>query len=210
MPDHALDTFIPLSVPHIRGNEWQYVKECLDTEWVSTVGSFVMRFEEEFAALVGAKHAVACASGSAALHIALLLVGVKPGELVLAPTLTFIASVNAIRYCGAFPIFFDADDYYNIDVEQVLNFLHEDCNQSGEDLIHRKSGRRIAAALPVHVFGNAAALQPLIDVCKTLRLPIVEDAAESIGTRYHEHAGPNVREAHRDHRHHRLLLLQRQ
>src|ERR1700752_2886756 len=95
---------IPLSVPNIAGNEWKYVKDCLDTGWVSSVGSYVTRFEEMIAAYTGSAYAVACVNGTNALHIALMLVGVKPGDLVIVPNITFIASVNAIRYCGANPV----------------------------------------------------------------------------------------------------------
>jgi len=189
-------TFIPLCVPHLRGKEWRYLKECLDTEWVSTVGSFVQRFEDDFATFIGAKYAVACASGSAALHIALMLAGVRPGDIVLVPTLTFIAPVNTIRYCGAFPLFLDADEHYNLDIDQTLRFFQGECDQNGADLIYRKTGQRIAGIIPVHVFGNAANLEPLVQICKTFGLPIIEDATESLGTRYLDNAGAHVGNKH--------------
>lgn len=179
-----MSEFIPLSVPHIRAGEMKYVNECLESEWVSSAGPFVDRFEKEFAAYVGAPFAVACASGTAALHVSLLLAGVKPGELVLAPTLTFIASVNAVHYCGAEPFFFDADEHYNIDGAQVALFLRQDCERRGDGVFHRRSGKRVAALMPVHVFGNAVNLEPLLEVCEELGIPVVEDAAESLGTRY--------------------------
>jgi perosamine synthetase len=176
--------YIPLCVPHIRGNEWAYVKECLDSEWVSSVGLFVDRFEAEFARYVGSDRAVACASGTAALHVALLLAGVKPRDLVLAPTLTFVATVNAIRYCGADPLFFDADEHYNIAAPQVAAFLQEDTLKKNGALYHRKSGRHISTLLLTHVFGNAVDLEPLLSLCEEFGLPLVEDATESLGTRY--------------------------
>jgi perosamine synthetase len=179
-----MSEFIPLSVPHIRAGEMAYVKECLESEWVSSAGPFVDRFEKEFAAYVGAPFAVACSSGTAALHVALELAGVKRGDLVLVPTLTFIASVNAISYCGADPYFFDCDEHYNLDVAQVTQFLARDCEQREEGVYHVASGRRVAAVLPVHVFGNAVNLEPLLEACEPLSLPVVEDAAESLGTRY--------------------------
>ncbi len=178
-----MSEFIPLSVPSLRGNEWKYVKECLDGEWVSSAGPFVDRFEKEFAQYVGARHAVACASGTAALHVSLLLAGVQPGDEVLVPTLTFIASVNVIRYCGAHPVFFDADDFYNLQSPQVETFLRG-CEQTAQGLRNPKTGRRVAALLPVHVFGNAVDLVALERLCAQLGLPIVEDAAESLGSRY--------------------------
>ncbi len=183
------DGFIPLSVPHIRGHELEYVRACIESEWVSSAGPFVDRFEKEFAAYVGATHAVACASGTAALHVSLLLAGVKPGELVLAPALTFIASINAVRYCGADPVFFDCDEHYNLDGSQVAHFLRHQCQRRGDSWIHATSGRRVAAILPVHIFGNAVNLEPLLDVAEEFSLPVVEDAAESLGTRYLAKAG---------------------
>jgi perosamine synthetase len=173
------EEFIPLSVPHIRGKEWDYVKECLDGEWVSSAGPFVDRFEREFAAYVGSRHAVACSSGTAALHVALLLAGVKPGDAVLVPTLTFIASVNAIRYCGAEPVFLDCDENYNLEPMEALELLKNGCS----------GGRRIAAILPVHVFGNAVFLEPILEAARELNVPVIEDAAESLGTRYLPTAG---------------------
>jgi perosamine synthetase len=184
--------FIPLSVPHISGNEWDYVKECLDGEWVSSAGPFVDRFEREFAAYVGSKFAVACSSGSAALHVSLLLAGVKPGDLVLVPSLTFIASVNAIHYCGAEPVFFDCDEHYNLDAGQVEEFLRSSCRSGAGGLTHKKSGRRVSAILPVHVFGNAVNLESFLSVAQELNLPVVEDAAESLGTRYKTNSGPQT------------------
>ncbi|MGZ3656842.1 MAG: LegC family aminotransferase [Bdellovibrionota bacterium] len=179
-----MSEFIPLSVPHIRAGEMAYVKECLESEWVSSAGPFVDKFEKEFAAYVGAPYAVACASGTAALHVSLLLAGVKPGDLVLVPTLTFIASVNAVHYCGAEPFFFDCDEHYNIDPAQVTLFLRQDCEKRGDGLFHRNSGKRVAAILPVHIFGNAVNLEPLLEAAEEFSVPVVEDAAESLGTRY--------------------------
>src|SRR5271155_3370919 len=107
-------SFIPLSVPVIQGNEWAYVKECLDTGWVSSAGKFVDRFERETSQFTGAKYAVACATGTAALHVALRIAGVLAGDEVIVPTVTFIASVNSIRYVDAHPVFMDCDEYYNL------------------------------------------------------------------------------------------------
>lgn len=179
-----MSDFVPLSVPHIAANEQAYVKECLETGWVSSAGPFVDKFEKSFAAYVGAPHAIACSSGTAALHVALLLAGVRPGDLVLVPTLTFIASVNAIHYCGAAPFFFDCDEFYNLDSRQIELFLRQECERRGENLVHRRSGKRVAAVLPVHVFGNAVNLEPILVAAEECGVPVVEDAAESLGTRY--------------------------
>jgi len=126
---------IPLCVPCIQGNEWKYVKECLDTNWVSSVGPFVDRFEREIANYVGTEYAIAVVNGTAALHIALLVAGVRPNDEVLVSALTFIAPVNAIRYVGAWPVFIDAEpDYWQMDPQKVLDFLDNKCNWHGGEL----------------------------------------------------------------------------
>jgi len=175
---------IPLSVPCIRGNAWKYVKECIDTEWVSSAGPFVDRFEDECRRFVGSSHAVACVNGTAALHVALRLVGVSGGDEVIVPTVTFAAPVNAVRYLDAHPVFMDSDEYYNLDVAKTVDFLATETDTSNGRTVNRKTGRRIAAALVVHVFGNAARLEPLVAACRERGLPLVEDSTESLGTRY--------------------------
>lgn len=177
---------IPLSVPSLRGNEWNYVKDCLDTAWVSTAGKYVEKFEADFAAYTGAAHAVACASGTAALQVALRIVGVGPGDEVLVPTLTFIATVNAVHYLGAEPVFMDCDGFYNIDVEKVAEFLRDETVTRDGTIYNRCTGRRIAAVVPVHVFGNAVRMQELVGICRERNIRIVEDATESLGTCYSE------------------------
>ena len=117
------DKFIPLHEPEFSGREWEYVKDCIDTGWVSTAGSYVGQFEKALTEYTGAKFAVACVNGTSALQVGLRLVGVDPGDEVVVPTLTFISPVNAIRYNGADPIFMDADDYYNIDTEKTIEFI---------------------------------------------------------------------------------------
>ena len=175
---------IPLSVPCIRGHEWDYVKECLDTEWVSSAGSYVERFENDFRSITGAAHAVACVNGTAALQVALRLVGLQPGDEVIVPTVTFIATVNAVKYLGGEPVFMDCDEYYNIDVAKTVEFLEEETESRHGSTFSRSTGRRIAAIVPVHVFGNAARLQDLVAVCEERNIKMVEDAAESLGTFY--------------------------
>jgi aminotransferase in exopolysaccharide biosynthesis len=175
---------IPLSEPVFGGNEWKYVKECLDTGWVSSVGKFVDQFEEAICRYTGARFAVATVNGTAALHIALLVAGVKPGDEVIVPTITFIAPVNAVRYVGAFPVFMDCDAYFNLDVEKVREFLETETVLNNGKCYNRKTGRRIAAIIPVHVFGNPVDLEPLLAVCQDRNIRIIEDATESLGTRY--------------------------
>lgn len=175
---------IPLSVPNLTGNEWNYVKECLDTGWVSSAGRFVEKFESDLARFVGASHAVACVNGTAALQVALRIAGVQANDEVLVPTLTFIAPVNAIRYLDAHPVFMDCDAYYNIDTRKIIRFLDERTDTRGGFTVNRKTGRRIAAIVPVHVFGNAARLQDLVQVCRERNIKLIEDATEALGTRY--------------------------
>jgi perosamine synthetase len=175
---------IPLSVPCIRGNAWKYVKECLDTGWVSSAGEYVDRFEHEFARYVGARWAVACVNGTSALHVALRLAGVAAGDAVLVPTVTFIAPVNVVRYLGAEPVFFDCDEHYNLDAAKVLEFLETECDARAGGVFERASGRRVAAVVPVHVFGNAVMMDRLVHECSRLGIPVVEDSTESLGTRY--------------------------
>lgn len=175
---------IPLSVPSIQGNEWKYVKECLDTEWVSSEGKFVERFEEAICKFTGAGYSVACVNGTSALQVALRLAGVETNDEVIVPTVTFIAPVNVVRYMNADPVFMDCDDYYNIDVDKTIKFLEEETVYQYGFTWNRKTGKKIPAIIPVHVFGNAADLGKLIPICKERNIKIVEDAAESLGTYY--------------------------
>ena len=126
---------IPLSVPSIKGNEWKYVKECLDTEWISSVGKYVDRFEQDVANYLGAKYAIACMNGTSALHISLILAGVKQHDEVIVPTITFIAPANTVKYVGAEPVFMDCDDYCNIDVGKIRTFIAAECNFANGKLI---------------------------------------------------------------------------
>lgn len=177
---------IPLSEPVLSGNEWEYIKECLDTGWVSSVGSFVNRFEEEVAKYLGAKHTVAVVNGTAALHLALIVAGVRPDDEVLVPTLTFIAPVNAVRYVGAHPVFFDCDPQtLCLDGRQVIEFLTKECEQRGDGKTYnKKTGQRVAAVIPVHALGHPADMDPLVEVCWRYKVCIIEDATESLGSEY--------------------------
>ena len=175
---------IPLSVPIIKNNEWKYVKECLDTGWVSSIGPFVDRFEENICALTGAGYAIACVNGTAALHTALQIVGVQPEDEVIVPIVTFIAPVNTVRYIGAYPIFMDCDDFYNLDVLKAKKFIERETIFKDGHSYNRKTGRCVRAIVPVHVFGNAVDLQNLLPTCNEHNIKVVEDASESLGTYY--------------------------
>ena len=177
---------ISLCVPHLGGREWEYVKECLDTNFVSSVGPFVSRFEREFAARLGAKHAVATVNGTAALHVALLVAGVEPDDEVLVSTLTFIAPVNAIRYANAWPVFVDAEpEFWQMDVNRVREFLERDCVSANGELRNRSTGRRVRAIVPVHILGHPCDIEPIVSLARRFGLKVVEDATESLGATYH-------------------------
>ncbi len=178
--------FIPLCVPEIRGNEWAYVKDCLDSGWVSSVGSYVDRFEKMVAERVGAGHAVATVNGTAALHIALLLAGVEADDEVLVSTLTFVAPANAIRYVGAWPVFIDAEaEYWQWDGRLARSFLENDCTRVNGEVRNRRTGRRVKALLPVHVLGHPVDMEPLMSLAQEFGLTVIEDATESLGATCH-------------------------
>ena len=178
--------YIPLSVPSLQGKEWQYVKECLDTEWVSSAGKYVGLFESKIAEFTGARYAVACVNGTAALQVALKLARVLPGDEVIVPTLTFIAPVNAVSYNGASPLFMDADEYYNIDAEKTIEFINNKTVFKDGFTINKTTKKRITAIVPVHVWGNACWLEDLLPLCEERNITIVEDACESLGTFYED------------------------
>jgi len=179
-----MSEIISLSVPAIQGNEWKYIKECLDTEWVSSAGKYVDLFEKKIAEYTGAKYAVACVNGTAALHISLLIASVKPEDEVIVPTLTFISPINAVRYCNAYPIFMDADNFYNIDTEKMIDFINKETIFKDGNTYNRITQKCIRAIIPVHVFGNAVYLDDLYEICKERNIKIIEDATESLGTKY--------------------------
>ena len=175
---------IPLSAPSIKGNEWEYVKECIDSEWVSSAGKYVDLFEGKIVEYTESKYAVACVNGTSALQVSLRLAGVELGDEVIIPTLTFIAPVNAVSYNGATPIFMDADEYYNLDAEKTIEFINKETFYKDGFTFNKKTNRKITAIITVHVFGNATRLDELVQLCEERNISIVEDAAESMGTRY--------------------------
>ena len=186
-PGTAPEGFIPLCVPEIRGNEWAYVKECLDTNFVSSVGPFVNRLEQDVAKRLGVRSAVACVSGTAALHMALLVSGVKPDDEVLVSTLTFIAPVNAIRYVGAWPVFVDPEpNYWQMDASRLADFLADDCAWVDGELRNKSTHRRIKAVMPVHILGHPCDIDPILELARKYDLVIIEDATEGLGALYKE------------------------
>lgn len=174
---------VGLHEPRFRGNEWNYLKECLDSTFVSSVGKFVDRFEDELAAFTGAKRAVAVVNGTAALHVALQLAGVEPGDEVLSPTLTFVATANAIAYCHATPHFVDSDDRsLGMDARALRDYLKVATEMRGDSCVNRSTGRVIRAMVPMHAFGHPVDIEALLTVARDFRIQVVEDAAESLGS----------------------------
>lgn len=176
---------IPLTVPQLRGNESRYIQECLASGWVSTVGPQVERFESVVARTALVKHAVATSSGTAALHVALLIAGIEPGDEVLVSTLSFIAPANAIRYVGAHPVFVDSEPHYwQMDECLLADFLSHRCDWRDGVLVNRDTGRRVKGLLPVHIMGHPVNLDPLYELARHYGLVVVEDAAEAVGADY--------------------------
>lgn len=177
--------FIGLHEPYFIGNEWNYVKECIDTGWVSSVGKFVDKFEEKLVEYTGVKRAIAVVNGTAALHICLKLVGVEQGHEVLIPTLTFVATANAVSHCGAIPHFVDSEERtLGLDPYKLGEYLNEIVEIRSEGCFNKQSGRYIKAVVPMHTFGHPVDIDPLIEICQRFKLELVEDAAESLGSYY--------------------------
>ena len=182
---YKTEGFVPLSVPQFIGNEKKYLEECIDTTFVSSVGKFVDRFEEMVAEYTGAKKAIVCVSGTNALHMAMLLVGVERDDEVLTQALTFIATCNAISYIGAHPIFIDVDkDTMGLSPKAVKAWLEDNAEIKNEICYNKTTGRRIKCCVPMHTFGHPVHLDELVEVCKKWHIELVEDAAESIGSFY--------------------------
>jgi perosamine synthetase len=181
----AAEWRIALCEPELRGNEWKYVKKCLDSGWISSVGSFVDRFEHELTAYVGAEYGVATSSGTAALHIALIVSGVQPEDEVLVSTLTFVAPANAIRYVGAQPVFMDSEpNHWQMDTQKVTDFLEQECRWGQGKLRNKTTGRTVSAILPVHILGHPVDIDAILKIAHKYDLTVIEDAAESLGARY--------------------------
>lgn len=177
--------FIGLHEPQFSGNEWLYVKECIDTGWVSSVGKFVDKFERQLEEYTGVKRAVAVVNGTAALHICLKLSGVKDHDEVLVPALTFVATANAVTYCNAVPHFIDSEERtLGIDPFKLERYLNKISEVRSEGCINKITGRRIKAVVPVHTFGHPVDLDPIVELCNAFKLELIEDAAESLGSYY--------------------------
>jgi len=175
---------IPLSAPNLSGKELHYIKKCIDTNWVSSSGKFVVDFEDAICKYVKVKFAVACVNGTCGLHIALNICGIGRADEVIVPTLTFIAPVNAVKYLGAEPIFMDCDNYMNIDCVKLREFCSKECRITKAGLKNKKTGRIIKAVIPVHVFGNPCDMEEIMKIARQYRFKVIEDATESLGSYY--------------------------
>jgi perosamine synthetase len=176
---------IALHEPCFRGNEWAYVKDCLDSTYVSSIGQYVDKFESMLADYIGVKRAVAVVNGTAALHISLKLAGVKPGDEVLVPALSFFATAAAVAYCGALPHLVDSEiKTLGLDPMRLQDYLEEIAQVRGGECVHVRTGRIIRAMVPMHTYGHPVDLEPLLQVCQRFHLELVEDAAESMGSLY--------------------------
>lgn len=181
---YGMEGNIPLHIPHFGGNEKAYLTECIDSTFVSSVGPFVTKFEEMMTQITGAKYAIAAMNGTAALHMAMIVAGVKRGDEVLSQALTFVATANAISYIGAHLVFLDVNKTtLGLSPDAVEQFLKENTYQDdANNCINKKSGRRIKACIPMHTFGIPMRIQQLLEICNRYNIVLVEDAAESLGS----------------------------
>ena len=176
---------IPLSAPNLdpykTGEIVENLKKCVETGWVSTGGDFISSFEESLAAYIGAKGAAGCQSGTSGLHVALRVLGVKPGDEVIVPTLTFIAAVNPVIYQGAVPVFMDCDDFFCLDPDKLERFIDNECIFTDGILRNLATGARIGALVAVHIFGNMADMERIISITDRYNIKVLEDATEALG-----------------------------
>ena len=178
-----MEKFIPLSIPNFEGNEKKYVDDAIDQGWVSTGGAYITRLERELAKFLRVDNVAACQSGTSALHLSLVEAGVRPGDVVIVPPLTFIAAVNPVKYRFATPVFIDCDDSFCLDPVKLRAFCEEECVWTGEKLTYQ--GAPVKAVVVVHVFGNMADMEPIMEIADRYGLQVIEDATEALGTPGH-------------------------
>lgn len=181
-----MSRFIPLSIPNFEGNERKYVDDAIDQGWVSTGGAYITKLEQMMAEYLHVDNVAACQSGTAALHLALISCGVKPGDMVIVPTLTFIAAVNPVKYQFADPVFMDCDDSLCMDPVKLRKFCAEECKTENNILIHKATGKAVKAVVVVHVFGNLADMETIMKIADEYNLKVIEDATEALGSKYTE------------------------
>lgn len=178
----VMDKFIPLSIPNFEGNERKYVDDAIDQGWVSTGGAYIKKLEQEMARFLHTDNVAACQSGTSALHLSLVEAGVKPGDVVIVPPLTFIAAVNPVKYQFATPVFIDCDDSFCIDPMKLSAFCQQECAFDGTVLTYK--GKTVKAIVVVHVFGNMADMESIMDTAEKYNIKVIEDATEALGTKY--------------------------
>lgn len=174
--------FIPLSVPNLKGNEMKYVADAISQEWVSTGGAYINQMEKMVASYVHTPDAVACQSGTAALHLSLICCGVQAGDEVIVPTLTFVAAVNPVKYMHAEPVFMDCDDTLCMDMDKLERFCAEECEMREGVLVDKANGKRVSAVVVVHVFGNIANMEKLLSLKAKYGFKVIEDSTEALGS----------------------------
>lgn len=179
-----MSRLIPLSVPNFEGNERKYVDDALEQGWVSTGGAYITKLEQQMADFLQVEEVAACQSGTSGLHLALMECGIEPGDMVIVPTLTFIAAVNPVRYQFAEPVFMDCDDSLCMDARKLRSFCENACVMERDVLIHKGSGKKVKALVVVHVFGNLADMEAIMSVAEEFHLKVVEDATEALGSHY--------------------------
>jgi len=188
MRDHSINDekiTIPLAEPNICGNEWKYVKDCLDSCWVSYSGSYVDKFENALKEKTGAQFSIATNCGTSALHISLILSGIKPDDDIIMPGISFVSPANAIRYCGAWPVFIDIDEKnWQIDINKVVDFIENECVYRNKKLINRHTDRVVSALLPVHLLGGMCDVDAITEIAEKYQLALIEDAAQCLGAIY--------------------------
>lgn len=181
-----MNRFIPLSIPNFEGNERKYANDAIEQGWVSTGGAYITKLEKQLAEFLEVEEVAACQSGTAGLHLSLVEAGVQPGDMVIVPTLTFIAAVNPVKYQFAEPIFMDCDDNLCMDPVKLLEFCEQECRWTGDKLLYNLTGKQVKAIIVVHVFGNLADMEGIMDVAQKYHLKVIEDATEALGSRFTE------------------------
>lgn len=179
-----MENFIPLSIPNFEGNERKYVNDAIEQGWVSTGGAYITKLEQMLAEYLCVENVAACQSGTSGLHLALISCGVEPGDMVIVPTLTFIAAVNPVKYQFADPVFMDCDDSLCMDPVKLRKFCEQECSVMDGILMHKASGKKVKAVVVVHVFGNLADMESIMKIADEYHLKVIEDATEALGSRY--------------------------
>lgn len=175
--------FIPLSIPNFEGNERKYVDDAVAQGWVSTGGAYITELEERLSSFLNTEDVAACQSGTAGLHLSLIEAGVRPGDMVIVPSVTFIAAVNPVKYQFASPVFMDCDESLCMDPVKIREFCNEECEFCDGKLIH-KSGSHVKAIMVVHIFGNLADMESIMELAEQYNLKVIEDATEALGSKY--------------------------